>query len=250
MAKKRKKKSNITDILRNIVLVLSILVMIGCGVYLFFIYFPNDETPHPDISYDLLFDDFENQKKDFLDYVRGLKAENNDLVGYISVQGTKINYPVVMTKDNSYYIDHNFYKKYDRHGAIFMDCDTRDDSLNWLIYGHHMKDGTMFAGMRKYSSKDYFKKHGEIVYTTLSDSYIFDIIAVVYTSVDDQNFQYYRYNNIQSEQDYDTYVAKMKDMSLYNTGNTAVFGDQLITLSTCRDADSPRRIVIVARKRN
>ena len=250
MAKSKKKKKNLTDILRSIVLVLSLLVMIGCGVYLFFVYFPNDETPHPEISYELLFNDYASEKERFIDYVRNLRNENNDLVGYICVKDTKINYPVVKAKDNDFYINHNFYKKYDRHGAIFMDCDTNVDSLNWLIYGHHMKDGTMFAGMRKLTSKSYFEKHSEIIYTTLEDSYIFDIIAVVYISVDDPNFQYYRYNNIHNQADYDAYVAKMKSLSIFNTGNTASYGDQLITMSTCRDANSPRRIVIVARKRS
>ena len=253
--KKKKKKSNLTDVLRKIVLVLSIAVFLGCGGYLFMIYFPNDETPNMDINSDILFNDFENQKIDFLQYVRELKNENDDLFGFMSIKDTKINYPVLLYKDNDYYLTHNFYRKYDRHGALFLDAYTNTSiSLNWLVYGHSMKDGTMFGGLHKFSKKAYYQKHSEIIFTTLDESAIYDIFAVVYTQVydDNEHFRYHIYNNLNTESDYNDYVKNMKKLSSYDTGITPQFGDQLITMSTCVDSSptSKRRLVIVARKRN
>jgi len=245
--------NKLTEVLRKIVLVLSILVLIACSVYLFFVYYPNDKTPGMPIDNDLLFNDFDNQQKDFLDYVRELKNENKDMYGYLSIKDTKINYPVMFIDNNDYYLTHNFYKKYDRHGALFIDCYTDiNQSYNWLIYGHSMLDKTMFGGLHKYSSKSYFEKHSSLIFATTDEVFVYDIFAVVYTEIYPESagkFRYHTFNNIFSSADYDNYVSNMKKLSSYSIDVTPAYGDHLITLSTCVDAKSNRRLVVVARRR-
>ena len=244
--------NKLTEVLRKIVLVLSVLVFIACAVYLVSVYYPNDKNPDMAIGNDLLFNDFDNQQKKFLDYVRDLKNENKEMYGYLSIKDTKINYPVMFIDNNDYYLTHNFYKKYDRHGALFIDCNTQvNQSQNLLIYGHSMLDGTMFGGLHKFKNKSHWEKHNSLVFATMEEVYVYDIFAVVYTEIypsSSDKFRYHTFINIFSNDDFDTYVSNMKKLSSYNTNITPSYGDQLITLSTCIDAKSNRRLVIVARR--
>ena len=246
--------NRLTEVLRKIVLVLLSLIIVACGVYLVSVYYPNDKNPDMPIGNDLLFNDFDNQEKEFLDYVREMKNENKDMYAYLSIKDTKINYPVMFIDNNDYYLTHNFYKKSDRHGALFIDCYTDiNQSQNWLIYGHSMLDGTMFGGLHKFKNKSYLEKHNSIVLATMDKVYVYDIFAVVYTEIYPETsgkFRYHIYNNIFSEGDYETFVSNMKKMSSYNINITPTFGEHLITLSTCVDAKSDRRLVVVARRRS
>jgi len=245
--------SKLTDKLRKIVLVLSLLIFIACGVQLALIYLPTDDTPKLPIDSDILFDDYEAVKDDFHNYVIDMKAQNSDVWGFISIKGTKIHYPVLYYTDNDFYLTHNFYKKFDRHGALFVDTYTDfQRSDNWIIYGHNMKDGTMFAGLHKFTNRKYFDAHSTIFFATLEESAIYDIFAVVPTQINapgDNSFAYYQYVNIVTEQEYNTYVSNMKKLSSIKTDITPKYGEQLITFSTCVGTSDTKRLVVVARKR-
>ena len=246
--------NRLTDVLRKIVLVLTTLVIIACAIYLVSVYYPSDKTPGMPIGNELLFNDFDNQQKEFLDYVKEMKKENKDMYAYLSIKDTKINYPVMFIDNNDYYLTHNFYKKSDRHGALFIDCYTDiEKSQNWLIYGHSMLDGTMFGGLHKFKNKSYLDKHSSVVLATMDEVYVYDIFAVVYTEIypeSSDKFRYHTFENIFSEEDYNTYVSNMKKLSTHKINITPAYGEHLITLSTCVDAKSNRRLVIVARRRS
>ena len=252
------KRVPLTEILRRIVLVLSILVFVACGTLLVLDYFPNVKTP--DLTYAKEEDLFTNpevlddKKEEIQKSVRELKAENSDTVGFISIQGLNIDYPIVKGKDNDFYLKRNFYKKRDNKGSIFLDAYSNEtQSLNWLIYGHNMRSRAMFGNLRDYKSKSFYKDHKSMIITMHDDVAIYDVVAVCHTEIypaDDDHFKYHYYSNIFTESDYNEYVKNIKKIALYDTGITPVYGEQLVTLSTCRDSTGPRRIVIVARKRS
>ena len=256
--KPKKNKLPLTEILRRIVLVLSVLVFLSCAVLLILDYLPIVETPdaqfikNPDFYTDP--EAFEKASPTIVENVKELKSNNPDIIGFISIKGTNIDYPIVKGTDNDYYLKHNVYKKRDGKGAIMLDAYSNEDlSLNWLIYGHKMRSKTMFGTLDKLKDKSFFKEHGSMLIMLHDELAIYDVVAACYTEVypaDSPNFKYHLYYNIYSEEDYNYYVANVKKMALYDTGITPVFGEQLVTLSTCRDANSNRRFIVVARKRS
>ena len=255
---RRKKRVSSTEILRRIVLVLSILVFVSCAVLLILDYLPNVETPDSGfLDKADIFDNsqsFQDEKSEILVNINNMRKENPDMVGFISIKGMKINYPIVKGEDNDYYLHYNFYRKKDRKGTIMLDAYSDEKtSLNWLIYGHSMKNRTMFGSLRDFTKKSFYNDHKSMIVTMHDEVAVFDIFAVCYTAVypsDDPRFKYHYYGNIFTENDYNEYVANIKKLSLYDTGITPQFGEQLVTLSTCRESNSPRRIVVVARRRS
>ena len=183
-----------------------------------------------------------------------LKKQNNDIVGWLEIPNTKINYPVLQTTDNEYYMTHTYKKEYSKDGSIFLDKDYNWDvpSSNLLIYGHNNKNGNMFQELLKYEDESYYKEHSTIKFTTLNEDCTYEIIAVfksrVYYKSEKNVFRYYYFINAENEEEYNNYVEESKKASLYNTGKTAEYGEQLLTLSTCEYSQEDGRFVIVARK--
>lgn len=241
----------ITKNLRITVLILSTLVFLSCGLYLFMIYYPNAQTPEVIVDQDLLFNGGDiTSSVDLAARLSGLREINKDLYGWITIKGTIIDYPLLQTSNNDYYLTHNFYQKYDRNGAIYIDSRiTATTSMHLLIHGHNMRNGTMFGKLMKFTSEAYYKKHQEIAIITEDGAKIYKIIAAVRTKVnnnDDKAFKYYHYLNVTSEQEYHNYIKNVKKLSLYTIDINPEYGDQIITLSTCIDADSDRRFILVA----
>ena len=183
-----------------------------------------------------------------------LKKQNNDIVGWLEIPNTKINYPVLQTKDNEYYMTHTYKKEYSKDGSIFLDKDYNWDvpSSNLLIYGHNNKNGNMFQELLKYEDESYYKEHPTIKFTTVNEDCTYEIIAVfksrVYYKSEKNVFRYYYFINAENEEEYNNYVEESKKASLYDTGKTAEYGEQLLTLSTCEYSQEDGRFVIVARK--
>ena len=179
-------------------------------------------------------------------------AMNSDLVGWIRIDGTKINYPVLQTPDTpNYYIDHNFEKESSRHGAIYVQeqCQVDAPSDNIVIFGHRMNDGSMFADLLKYKDKAYFESHKYVQFDTLYQRQTYEIIAVFQIkSVDNNTFTYHKLIDFQNETQFNTYMTRIDLLSLYDTGATAWYGDRLITLSTCEKNYSNGRLVVVAKQ--
>lgn len=177
--------------------------------------------------------------------------QNSDFVGWISIDGTNIDYPVMQTIDNpNYYLKHSFEKQYSDYGVPYVqeNCDL-EFSDNCVIYGHHMNNGSMFADLCKYADEDFYREHKTIRFDTLSGFGEYEVISAFKTvAYSEQGFKYYHFVNADSAEDFDAFIAKCKELAFYDTGVTAEYGDKLITLSTCEYSRQNGRMVVVAKK--
>ncbi len=186
--------------------------------------------------------------------VKELKNQNSDIVGWLEIPNTSINYPVLQGSDNQYYMNHNYKKQKSKNGSIFLtkDYNWEIPSSNFLIYGHNLNNGTMFQELLKYSSKSFYEQHPKIRFTTVKDDSEYEIIAVfksrVYYQSEKNVFRYYFFVNAETEQEYNDFIQNAKNASLYNIDATAKYGDQLITLSTCSYHVKDGRFAVVGRK--
>lgn len=176
---------------------------------------------------------------------------NPDLVGWIKIDGTRINYPVMQTPDRpNYYLTRDFYGKDSVYGCIYAAeaANINTPSDNITLYGHKMKDGSMFAGLHDYKKKQFYEKNPYITFDTLSEHHTYQIMSVfkISTTVN-FNFPYHTFVN-GNETSFTEFVKKCKALSLYDTGVDAVYGDKLITLSTCEHTISGGRLVVVAKR--
>ena len=147
----------------------------------------------------------------------------------------------------------SFDREYSSYGCPYVqeDCDVLKPSDNLVIYGHHMNNGSMFADLEKFKDKDSWQEHKTITFSTLTDRNEYEILAVFKTVVytdSPEAFKYYRFTDAKSAEEFATYVKKCKELSLYDTGVSAEYGDKLITLSTCEYSRTNGRIVVVAKK--
>ena len=151
---------------------------------------------------------------------------NTDVIGWIKINGTNINYPIM--QNENYYLHRNIYKKYSSHGTPYLAeyCNLRT-SNNLIIYGHHMNDNSMFA---------------ELVNT-------YEIVTAFKTiAYSDNGFKYYNYTNFYNEQEFNSFIENCRNLEFYNTDVNLKYGDKLITLSTCEYSQKNGRMVIIAKK--
>ncbi len=180
-----------------------------------------------------------------------LYNKNKKLIGWVKIADIDIDYPVMQTVDNEYYLDHDFDQNYDKNGCIFMDkdCDVVDRSTNLIIYGHHMKSGAMFGSLDKYADESFYQKHQTFQFDTIYEKGTYQVVYVFQAQVlpeDEIAFKYYQFIDANSEEEFNSNMAAMAQMSLYDTGITPVFGDELVTLSTCdRSQGAEGRFVVV-----
>lgn len=179
-----------------------------------------------------------------------LYTMNNDLVGWIRIPDTRIDYPIMQTPDRTdYYLRRNFEKKKATHGCIYAkeECDLAT-SDNVTIYGHYMRNGSMFAALGNYTTQAFWEEHKIILLDTLTQRRRYEIFAVFLTTASvGKGFSYHTFIQANSAQDYDAFVSRCKELSLYDTGITPQYGEKLITLSTCEKNISNGRLVVVAR---
>lgn len=190
---------------------------------------------------------------DILDEYKTLYEKNKKLIGWIKIDDTIIDYPVMQTVNNEYYLDHNFNQETDKNGSIFLDadCSVYPRSTNLILYGHHMKSGKMFGGLQKYAKESYGKEHPVIYFDTIYEKGTYQIMYVFRSQVYNENdvvFKYYQFIEANSEGEFNSYMKEMAALSLYDTGVTAVYGDSLLTLSTCDSSARDGRFVVVAKK--
>lgn len=181
-----------------------------------------------------------------------LYLQNDDMVGWIEIEGTKLNYPVLQTPDEKdFYLHRDFNKENSNHGAIYVqeNCDVWTPSDNVVIYGHNMKDGSMFATLLKYRKKSYWEEHRFIYFNTLLEQRTYEIVAVFKTTASiGKGFDYHLFVEAENAEEFNAYVDKIKKLSYYDTGVDAEYGDKLITLSTCEYSLTNGRLVVVAKR--
>ena len=178
-----------------------------------------------------------------------LYAQNSDFIGWIRIDGTGIDYPVMQSKDDpDFYLKHNFSKEYSRFGIPYIQENCGLSSDNIIIYGHNIKSNSMFNELTEYKDKDFYTTHKYITFDTLNEQRTYEVIAAFKTvAYSDSGFQYYAFANANTEEDFNAYIAKCKALSFYDTGVTAEYGDKLLTLSTCEYSQKNGRFVVVAK---
>lgn len=195
-----------------------------------------------------------SNKSDKIIELETLHKENSDIIGWLEIENTNINYPVLQTNNNDFYLTHNYKKEYSPSGSLFLDksFDLDKPSSNYLIYGHRNKNGLMFEDLINYKDKNYYTEHPIINFTTLKEDSKYEIISVflsrVYYKNETNVFRYYFFVDAENEQEYNDYVSNCLKSSLYDIGKNAEYGEQLLTLSTCEYSQEDGRLVVVAKK--
>lgn len=197
--------------------------------------------------------------------------QNPDIIGWISIDNTKVDYPIVLDPGdipagtwygdseyyaNSYYLDHDLNREYAREGTIFMDyrnvfgSSETQQSDNILLYGHNMANNTAFGSLRKYRQDYSF--YNESPFIDLSSNYKdyqYVIFGLMITSGNwYSDFCYWNMEDFASEADFNNYVETVRNGSLVDTGVDVKYGDKLLTLSTCYASEDNSRFIVVARR--
>lgn len=215
-------------------------------------YLEQAETPKPPVIH---YTDDEIEVPEVLEEYKKLYNTNKKLIGWLKIDDTNIDYPVMQTSDNEYYLTHNMNQEKDRNGALFLDkdCNVLTPSTNLIIYGHHMRSGRMFGNLDDYESEKFYKKHSVIQFDTIYEKGTYEIMYVFRSRVfkeEDVVFKYYQFIDCYSEQEFESNMQEMAALSLYDTGVTAEYGDELLTLSTCDNTVDNGRFVVVAKRIN
>lgn len=176
-----------------------------------------------------------------------LLKQNDQVVGWITIEDTQIDYPILQSDNNTDFLTENFYGNESIAGSIFLDYrnDITTSDSNYVVYGHRMKDGSMFQHLTKYLDKDFFESHQKFTFDTLYDRYEAEIFAVYNTLID---FNYIQ-THFSSDAEYQQLLKEMEDRSIYQTDVELNAQDQILTLSTCEYTLDPNdsRLVIHAK---
>lgn len=177
---------------------------------------------------------------------------NSDVIGWIKIDGTNIDYPIMQNGD--YYLHKNIYENYSSHGTPYLAyyCDL-EKSDNLIIYGHHMKDNTMFAQLEKYKNYNFYLNHKYIKFYTIEDGKTVEsnyevMIAFKTIAYSNTGFRYYAYTDFENAKEYGEFIDNCKKLSFYYTDVTGTYQDKYITLSTCEYSQKNGRMVVVAKK--
>lgn len=241
------------------------IVILACITYLaiYFYYINKDKKVNTSLQNEI--DSIAEAEKVFeedttegnkVNKIKELQKENSDIKGWIKIEGTKINYPLLQTTDNEFYLSHNYKKEKNITGSIFINKNSniKDENANVIIYGHQMDNGEMFGDLHSYMEKSFFDKHQTINVCTEDGEANYQIVYVFKSRVfykDEKNvFRYYNYYNFENEKEYNEYINNCEKIQLYDTGNNAKYGEQLLTLITCEYSRENGRLVVVAKKVN
>ena len=268
----RKKKIRFKDLpkgarIRKIITWVFLAIGVGClGYFVFYVKQADDTQSNYERLSNLKGTDFTQNKKpveihltqaedapDILDEYKTLYNNNKSLIGWVKIDDTLIDYPVMQSQSNEYYLDHNFNQEKDNNGSIFIDsaCSIWPRSQNIIMYGHNMKSGKMFGELKKYKQEDFAKEHPYIFFDTLYEKGKYQVMYVFGDIVYDEAevaFKYYQFIDANSQQEWDSAMHDMAEKSLYDTGIYAAYGDDIITLSTCDYEKDAERFVVVAKK--
>ena len=190
----------------------------------------------------------EETEPEILTQYASLYEQNPDLFGWICIEDTVLDYPVMHTPDDpEKYLRLSFEGETSTAGTPFLDAKCGIDSDNYIIYGHNMKNGTMFSDVTQYRNEDYFTEHPIIEFETAQGLKLYTVFAVVYVK---NNDGWYDFHTAADETDYNNKIAEIKRRALYDTGITPEYGQQLLTLSTCYGATKSDRIIVIGVESN
>lgn len=175
---------------------------------------------------------------------------NNDMVGWIVIESTRINYPVMQTpEDPDYYLKRNFDHQNNVRGCIYAEggCDLFTPSDNVTLYGHNMNDGSMFADLRNYTVPTYWENHRYIQFDTLTEHHTYEIFAVFTTTASrGMGFRYHLFTNAENQEEFDEFISQCLELALYDTDIIPEYGDKILCLSTCEYSQKNGRLVVAA----
>lgn len=189
-----------------------------------------------------------------LEKYRNIYEQNTDMIGWVKIENSQINYPVMQTKeDGEYYLNKSFEKKANFSGVPFLDkrCDIKKQSDNRIIYAHNMKNGTMFGELTKYKDREYYETHSTIRFDTIYEEAEYEIVSVFISKVyhkGENVFKYYDFTQAESAKEKEEYSSNIKRLSIYDIDIQLRETDQFLTLSTCDNTEKDARFVVIARK--
>lgn len=196
----------------------------------------------------------ENNISKNINKVKYLKSINQDVIGWIQIDNTSINYPLLQTSDNEYYLKHDYRKKKNKYGSIFINTKSNilDNYSNIIIYGHNMKDAQMFNSLLKYEDRNYYDKHQTIKIATEKEECSYSIVSVFKSRIFYQDekdvFRYYNYTYFDNERTYNEFIKETEKNEIYDTKVEARYGEQIITLVTCDYSQDNGRLIVIAKK--
>lgn len=255
MAKGKHGKKYKVNVKKLILRLLILILIISLSVFAYFLFNKYKNKKENEELKEIISNVDETKPNERIEKVKELQKENPDIIGWLEIENSDISYPVLQGEDNDYYMTHNYKKEYSKDGSLFLDkdYDWSIPSTNILIYGHNnMSSDEMFSGLMEYKEESYYKDHKIIRLTTDKEDAEYEIISVflsrVYYKSETNVFRYYYFINANTEEEFNDFVKNSKEASLYDTGVTAEYGDQLLTLSTCSYHTKDGRLAVVARK--
>lgn len=189
-----------------------------------------------------------------IEKVNELMQTNADIKGWIQIEATKVNYPILQSDNNEYYLNHNYKKEKSKYGSIYLKTgiDINNNNSNLILYGHNMKDGEMFKTLLDYADKNYYETHKQVTIITQNEKRKYEVIAAFKSRIfykDEKNvFRYYNYTTFENEDMYNEYINNINKIKLYDTETTATYGEQLLTMITCEYSIENGRMVVVAKR--
>ena len=198
-------------------------------------------------------DDTESDSEQYrINRVKDLYTRNNDTVGWVRIKDTAIDYPVLQnTQSNAYYLHRDFDRQHSSSGIPFMDYQCKSDATsdNTIIYGHNMRNGTMFHDLLKYADNAFYESHKIITFDTSSSVGEYEIFSVMRTKVGSKNeFKYYDFVEAKSPGEFDVFIRTCKENSIHASDITPQYGDKILSLSTCSYNTDNERFVVFAKK--
>ena len=205
-------------------------------------------------------------KNEILPKFQSLYEGNNDFIGWLTIENTKIDYPVMqLIEDENYYMSHDYEKNENINGSLVLDSDSvagvgtkefdyengKKPSTNLIIHGHTMRSGEMFGDLSDYENEDYMKEHKIIKFSSLYEDREYEVISVFRSQVfnkSDEVFKFYKFFEATTQEEFDYWYSNIKEMSVFDTGVTAEFGDEFITLTCCAYHVEDGRFVVVAKR--
>ena len=198
--------------------------------------------------------DYKVEDLTILPEFQDLYAQNSDFIGWLEVVDTDVNYPVMYTpSEPDYYLRRDFKKADDSNGTLYVDyrCDLINSTTNTIIYGHNMKSGKMFGGLKRFLDESYYEKHKTIIVSTLYERREYEIVAVGLSKVgfnDDNQYKYYDFIDAINEGEFNDFLNNISTLKVSTEDVDINTTDKLLTLSTCNTYTEDGRLFVVAKR--